>query len=200
MKKKRRKKENFSLRKEYRESWDYTRESKNFIYAIIAIFFVFSLIGFFIPAPDFIRESIIKLLEEILEKTQGMSQIELIKFIFINNAQSSFFGIIFGVLLCIFPLVEAIGNGYILGFVSLMAFEEGGISVLFRLLPHGIFELPAVFISLGLGLKFGTFIFQKNKGESFKKYFWNSLRVFLFIVIPLLIIAAIIEGILVFIF
>ena len=129
-----------------------------------------------------------------------MSQIELIKFIFVNNIQSSFFGIIFGVFLGIFPVIGAIGNGYILGFVSLMAFEKEGIDVLLRLLPHGIFELPAVFISLGLGLKFGTFIFQKNKGELFKEYFWNSLRVFLFIVVPLLIIAAIIEGILVFMF
>lgn len=197
MKKKRKKEDNSSLRREYRGSWDYIKESRNFIYATIAVFFVFSLIGFFVPAPDSIKDSIIKLLEEILGKTQGMSQIELIKFIFINNAQSSFFGIILGVFLGIFPLIGAIGNGYILGVVSLMASEEGGFSVLLRLLPHGIFELPAVFISLGLGLKFGTFIFQKNKGESFKKYFWNSLRVFILIVIPLLIIAAIIEGILV---
>ena len=36
-------------------------------------------------------------------------------------------------------------------------------SDLFRLLPHGIFELPAIFISLGLGLRFGMFIFQKEK-------------------------------------
>ena len=65
MKKKRRKKENFSLKEEYRKSWDYIKESKNFIYAIIAIFFVFSLIGFFVPASDFIKESILEFLEEL---------------------------------------------------------------------------------------------------------------------------------------
>jgi len=51
---------------------------------------------------------------------------------------------------------------------------------------------------LGMGLKFGTFFFQKNKMDSFKEYLLNSLRVFVFIVIPLLLIAAFIEGTLIF--
>ncbi len=123
-----------------------------------------------------------------------MSQGELIKFIFLNNLQSSFYGMIFGVLLGIFPMIAAIANGYLLGFVASISVENGGFLVLWRLLPHGIFELPAVFISLGLGLKFGMFIFQKRKLESFREYFFNSLRVFFLIIIPLLIIAGIIEG------
>jgi len=49
-----------------------------------------------------------------------------------------------------------------------------------------------------MGLKFGTFIFQKKRMKSFKNYFWNGLRVFLLVVIPLLIIAAVIEGSLIF--
>jgi len=65
---------------------------------------------------------------------------------------------------------------------------------LWKLFPHGIFELPAVFISLALGMKLGTFIFQKKKMNSFKDYLWNSFRIFIFVVIPLLVIAAFIEG------
>ena len=106
---------------------------------------------------------------------------------------------IFGVLLGIFPIIAAIANGYLLGFVASISVGNVGFLVLWRLLPHGIFELPAIFISLGLGLKFGTFIFQKRKLESFKEFFWSSLRVFLLIVIPLLVIAGIIEGSLMFI-
>ena len=60
--------------------------------------------------------------------------------------------------------------------------------------------MPAVFISLGLGLKLGMFIFSKKPGLELRKRFFESLNVFLFIVVPLLIIAAIIEGILIFIF
>jgi len=197
--KKRKKDKNFDLKEEYKNSWNYLKESKNFIYIIIAVFFVFVLIGFFIPAPDSLAEQILKFIEELLEKTQEMSQGELIKFIFFNNLQSSFYGMIFGVLLGIFPVIAAIANGYLLGFVSSISVENNGFLVLWRLLPHGIFELPAIFISLGLGLKFGTFIFQKRKLESFKEYFFNSLKVFFLIIIPLLIIAGIIEGSLMFI-
>lgn len=192
-------KKEFNLKEEYKKSWNYLKDSKNFIYLIVAVFFIFVLIGFFIPAPDALAKQILEFIEELLEKTQGMSQWGLIKFIFFNNLQSSFYGMIFGVLLGIFPMIATIANGYVLGFVASMSVESGGFLILWMLLPHGIFELPAIFISLGLGLKFGTFIFQKRKLESFKEFFWNSLRVFLFIVIPLLVIAGIIEGSLMFI-
>ncbi len=191
------KKNKFNLKKEYKDSWDYIKESRNFIYFIIGVFFVFALIGFFVPASEEITKIILEFIEKLLEQTKDMSQGELIGFIFTNNLQSSFFGLFFGIILGIFPVFAAIINGYILGFVGAISVETEGSFILLNLLPHGIFELPAIFISLGLGLKMGSFIFQKEKRKSFKKYFWNSLKVFLFVVLPLLIIAAIIEGILI---
>ena len=188
----------FSLKDNYIQSWNYVKESRNFIYIIIGVFFIFSLIGFFIPAPDILSEQILKFIQELLEKTENMSQGELISFIFLNNLQSSFFGMIFGIFLGIFSIIAGIANGYLLGFVASMSVKNEGSLILLKLLPHGIFELPAVFISLGMGLKLGMFVFQKEKFESLKRDFWNSLRVFLFIVIPLLIIAGIIEGSLIF--
>ena len=192
------KKNKFSLKREYKDSWSYLKESKNFIFFITGIFFVFALIGFFVPASENLTKIILDFIEKLLEQTKGMSPGELIKFIFLNNLQASFFGLIFGTVLGIFPVLATIANGYVLGFVGAMSVEVGGISILWRILPHGIFELPAIFISLGIGLKLGSFVFQKEKIKSFRKYFWNSLRVFLFIIIPLLIIAAIIEGRLIF--
>jgi len=47
-------------------------------------------------------------------------------------------------------------------------------------------------------MKIGSFIFQKKKLKSLKEYSLNSLKVFFFVVIPLLIIAGIIEGALMF--
>jgi stage II sporulation protein M len=192
-------KRGFNLREQYSLSWAYLKKSKNFIFIVIGIFVFFTFIGFFVPAPDFLSEQILEFIQELIEKTQNMSISELISFIFFNNLQSSFFGMILGVLFGIFPIFAAIANGYLLGFVGVIAVESEGFFTLFGLLPHGIFELPAIFISLGLGLKLGMFIFRKEKEESFRDFFWNSLRVFLFIVVPLLIIAAIIEGSLIFI-
>src|SRR3989344_2332310 len=108
------------------------------------------------------------------------------KWAFRKNRKHGIFGIL--------PLLSIIANGYLVGFVSSMAVQEAGFNSLWRLFPHGIFELPAVFISFGLGIKFGTFIFKKNKKDAFKEYLINCLRVFIFVIIPLLIIAAIIES------
>lgn len=188
------KRKRFSLKEEYEKSWRYIEETRNFIYFIVATFLVFTLVGFFIPAPESIANQIFKFIEELLEKTSGMSQAELISFILFNNLKSTFTGMIFGVFFGVFPMISAVTNGYVIGFVGAFSVESQGASVLLKLLPHGIFELPAALISIGMGLKLGSFIFQKNIKKAFKEYFWNSLRVFLLVVIPLLIIAAIIEG------
>jgi stage II sporulation protein M len=195
MKMKKRKK-SFDIKKEYKNSWKYMKECKTFIYFIAGIFFIFLLVGFFVPAPDFLYDKIMEYIREILGKTEGMSGLELIWFIISNNITSTFLGIVFGVVLGIFPVVNSVANGYMLGFVSSISVNNGGVWTLWKLFPHGIFELPAVFISLGLGAKLGTFVFQKNKSDSFKNYFTNSLKVFLLIVVPLLILAGTIEGIL----
>jgi stage II sporulation protein M len=194
MKKRADKKNKFSLKEQYSQSWNYIRSSRNFIYSVIILFFVFALIGFFVPAPEEFSKIILEYLKEILGETEGLSQVGLIKFIFLNNIQSSFAGMIFGFLFGIFPLIATVFNGYVVGFVSSIAVEQGGIITLLDLLPHGIFELPAIFISLGLGLKFGTFLFQKNIKKSFNNFFIESMRVFVFVILPLLIIAAVIEG------
>ena len=188
------KKIDFDLRKEYVKSWKYIKNSKNFIYFSVVIFFLFFLLAFFIPPPEMILNYILEFISDLLEMTQAMSFSEITSFIFFNNLKSSFFGIIFGVVLGIFPALALMANGYVLGFVSSFSVAEEGIFSLWRILPHGIFELPAIFISFGLGLKFGSFIFQKNKTESFREFLLNSLRVFLLIIVPLLIVAAIIEG------
>lgn len=192
--KSKKKKKRFNLLEEYKDSWNYIKQSKDFIYVIVAVFFIFMLIGFFLPAPESIANQLLDFLKKLVAETQNLSMAGLIRFIFLNNVQSSFFSMIFGIFLGIFPVVAAIINGYLLGFVSAMSVQSEGISILLRLLPHGIFELPAIFISLGLGLKFGTFIFQKKKIEFFKKYLFSSLKVFFLIIVPLLIVAGIIEG------
>ncbi|MBL7058997.1 stage II sporulation protein M [Candidatus Pacearchaeota archaeon] len=194
MVKKKSKKKDFNLKQEYKESWKYLKDSKNYIYFSIGIFLIFTLIGFFIPAPEHISEKIISYLKQLIELTQGMDSAELFEFIFLNNIKSTFMGIFMGIFLGIIPLVGLIMNGYLLGFVAAMSVSSEGFGILWNLVPHGIFELPAIFISLGLGLKLGTFAFKENRIKYFKDYIWNSLRIFLLIVLPLLIIAALIEG------
>ncbi|MFW6233265.1 MAG: stage II sporulation protein M [Nanoarchaeota archaeon] len=187
-----------NLIKKYKESFKYIKESKNYIYLIIILFILSSLIGFFMQTPSLLETKILEFIEEILTKTQGMNQLELILFIFLNNLQSTFIGILSGIFFGIIPLISSLSNGYLIGFVGEKTVNLEGIISLWRLLPHGIFELPAIFISLGLGLKIGCFIFNKNKKEYIKENIKKSLKVFFLIIIPLLVIAAIIEGSLIY--
>ncbi|MFC1710866.1 stage II sporulation protein M [Nanoarchaeota archaeon] len=190
-------KQNFSFKQEYKESWKYLKNSKNYIYTIIGLFVVFALIGYFVPIPEVYAERILDFIRELLLKTEGMGQAELSAFILLNNIQSSFFGMLLGIFLGIFSIITTLVNGFILGFVSNLTVNYEGFGVLWKLFPHGIFELPAIFISLGLGLKLGSFIFQKERKKAFVNYLLNSIRAFLLIVIPLLVLAAIIEGFLI---
>ena len=188
------------FQKNFKFGLRYIKENRNFIYIVTGIFFFFVLVGYFFPAPDFIAKIILDFIEELLKRTQNMSWAELTGFIFFNNLQSSFFGMVFGIVLGIFSIITVIINGYLLGFVSARVVSAEGITSLWRLLPHGIFELPAVLISMGLGLKIGTFIFQKKKIKSLKEFFLSSFKTFLFVILPLLVIAALIETTLIFFF
>ena len=175
----------------------FLKESKKFIFIAVVAFLVSLIIGFFVPAPKFIEEKIMEFLSELLKVTEGMSSFELMRYIFFNNLKTSFLGIVLGVAFGIFPFLASLSNGYILGFVAKLSVNENSLLILWRLFPHGIFELPAIFISFGLGLKLGTFVFKKDEGRYLYEYLVNSLRVFVLIVVPLLILAAIIEGLLI---
>lgn len=197
MAKSKKSKKRFSLRENYQKSWKHIGDSRKFIFIIAGIFLLFTVIGLFAPAPNSLIEWISKYIQEITELTEGLSPLELVSFIFFNNLKSGFFGLIFGILVGIFPVFLALFNGYILGFVLGASIESGGIWVIWKLLPHGVFELPAIFIALGLGLRTGTYSLFRKKGK-FKVDFYESIRAFFFIVLPLLLIAAVIEGVLIF--
>jgi len=183
-----------STKKQFKEATKYIKESARYIYASIAIFVIFGVFGFiFRDNLTFLN----KLLEELIAKTFGLNGFEMVFFILQNNLQSSLFAILLGSFLGIFPILSSITNGTLIGYVLGITYDISGSVLWWRLLPHGIFELPAIFISFGLGIKLGFSLFVRNRSREFKHRFYNSMNVLLMIVIPLLIIAAIIEGILI---
>jgi stage II sporulation protein M len=183
---------NFS--KIFDSSLKYIKESRNYIYFVIILFFFSAIIGFFFPDNFRFIDAILK---EIAEKASSLKGIDLIIFIFDNNIRSAFLGLILGVLLGVFPFINALSNGIVLGYVFSKVWQISGFADFWRILPHGIFELPAIFIALGIGIKLGMFVFSNNKMKEFKYRFWSSLKAFVSIIAPLLIIAAIIEGLLI---
>lgn len=176
------------------EGADYLWKSRRYIWFIVVLFFASAVVGFAFPSQFGFLDSILK---DIARQAKDLSGIDLIVFIFNNNVKSAFIGLVLGGLLGIVPFVNALLNGVILGYVFRLVWNISGFMDFWRILPHGIFELPAVFIALGLGVKFGMFIFAKNKTKTFFYMLKNSVKAFVFVVIPLLIVAAVIEGLLI---
>ena len=180
--------------KQLGEAINYIKESKRYIYFIIFVFFLFSFIGFFFADKFTYLDTI---LAEILLRVEGLDWFEMVFFILQNNLLAVFLGLLGGVVFGIFPVSNAIGNGVVLGYVANKVMAASSVFELWRIFPHGIFELAAVFIALGLGVKFGMFIFAEDKIKELNRRFYESINVLLVVILPLLVLAAIIEGILI---
>ncbi|MEK6792584.1 MAG: stage II sporulation protein M [Nanoarchaeota archaeon] len=177
------------------DSWSYLGKHRKYVYASALVFFASAIFGYVYSAQLGFFD---KFLEEIVRSMQDLDYLELIWFIFSNNVTSSLSALFLGAFFGIFPLFNALFNGSILGYVYSKASSIVGYLVIWRLLPHGVFELPAIFISLGLGIHIGASFFGVDKLKTFKFRFKESLKVFLVIVVPLLALAAIIESSLIF--
>lgn len=179
----------------YKEAFAYLKESTIQILIITATLIMSIIIGF-LNADKLTTIDLI--LKDLINKTVELNTQELIFFILQNNLQTSLFGFLSGIFLGIFPIINMLINGVVIGYVIERASQIATTPEIIRgFAPHGIFEIPAILISLGLGLKLGGFVFTKNKKEELKRRFFNSINIFLLIILPLLIIAAIIEGILI---
>ena len=185
------------FKKHYSLSWGYIKESA--IYMLVVVFLL--LFGIFVALiyqPPLLIEAIKTFMEGILRDTSNFNVFEMIIYILDNNLKNSFFAMFLGIFFGIAPVFTAFSNGYVLGFVSEKSVLVAGPLVLLRLMPHGIFEFPAIIIALAMGIKLGFFWFSDDKKKEFVKRVEGSLRVFLFVIVPLLIVAAVIEGFLIF--
>ncbi|OGJ17374.1 hypothetical protein A3K73_06150 [Candidatus Pacearchaeota archaeon RBG_13_36_9] len=194
---KKKKREEGFFRKHYSLSWKYIKESSVYILLMICLL-LFGAFAALLYQPPLLVEAIKAFMESILKDTSNFNVFEMMVYILNNNLKNSFFAMIFGVIFGIMPIFTALSNGYVLGFVAEKSVLVAGPSVLLRLLPHGIFEFPAIILALATGIRLGLFWFSDNKKKEFVKRVEGSLRVFLFVILPLLIIAAIIEGFLIF--
>ncbi len=173
------------------EGWEYTLESKNYIFSSTIAFFFFIWVGFvFADQLTFLNEIISGMKSSMAEYSGN----DLSMAIFLSNTKSAFFSLFLGILLGLLSIITLILNGTLVGYVMHALWIDSGVTHFWRLLPHGIFELPALFISWGLGIKLGMFIFTSEEGKELKRRLIGSLKAFLFIIIPLLLIAGFIEG------
>jgi stage II sporulation protein M len=221
------------FKENFRESLSFSNKVRNYFLFSLFLFLAVFILGIFVPT--FFQEQILDLIKNLIKQTEGLGPLELTGFIMFNNLKSAFFSMILGIFLGIFPFLVIIVNGYVLGFVAHSVIDLNGL-LLWRILPHGVFEIPAIMIASGLGLYLGISWIRNCIVNSTSDRKWSKLqiyllillailcfpvsflilivltilrpeirrllwedvknisRVFIFIVIPLLVIAAIIEG------
>jgi len=121
--------------------------------------------------------------------------------IFLNNTRTMIGFLLAGLMsFSTLGLTLFIGNmalvGGVLGAASLFSYSPLGVFAVL-ILPHGLFELSAIFISTAAVLRMGAVLVtpqpDKSMGEVFLLSLADWFRVFIGLVIPLLAIAALIE-------
>lgn len=116
--------------------------------------------------------------------------------IFANNTETSLILFIGGASFGLITALILSVNGFVIGLVVEYVRQEQGLTVILAgVLPHGIFEIPALILAGMFGLLLGEELWRELHGtgdaiSAARKYG----RQFLAIVLPLLGIAAIIEG------
>jgi uncharacterized membrane protein SpoIIM required for sporulation len=170
----------------YQESVLHLGEARVFAFWAAATFFLGGVAGFFNPS---LSDPYIAALAEFAENLRGRGGMELALFIFLRNASAAATAVLFGIFFGLIPFVGALVNGLLAGAVFSMAPGE-----IWKVIPHGVFELPAMFLAWGLGIWSGMWIFSQRRWEVLKDRLRKSIHVYLALIIPILLIAALIEG------
>ena len=118
-------------------------------------------------------------------------------FIFLKNTSTLLLSFIFSPILCLLPILALTLNGSLLSFVSAVVAQEKSLGfVIAALLPHGIFELPALIIGEAAALSFGAMVIIALISKKRRRLLLPNLKQnfrYLMIACALLVPAAIIE-------
>jgi stage II sporulation protein M len=129
---------------------------------------------------------------------QGLTPLRLAGAIFLNNALKTLAAIVSGFLFGIVPAIYLLANGAALGIaLTLSAQSRGPWLSLLSIAPHGIVELPAVFLGTGIGFKLGAHAVQsifKRTQSTLGAEMLRGLKFFGAVIVPLLLVAALVEA------
>ena len=174
---------------------DYIR-SLTIPFAICVSVFIFSLvIGYGIG--DNISQDVMDDLMGVFPNFENFDITMFILFIVFNNVSKSFLFMILGFVGSFPPLYFNIMNGFIIGIFSYkFSINYGLLITTAFLLPHGIIEIPTILLSSAAGMRLGYQLINRLRGHGgVGVEFVMALRLFVSRIIPLLLLAAIVEVI-----
>jgi len=139
---------------------------------------------------EFLENQIRELTKQFADK----SALVFIAKVFVRNLFATYLVMCVVSIYGVFTSLSAIFNGLLLGWVALKFSGVSGPNFFLMLIPHGVFEWPAMMIGWGIGIWRGVgYRFSEEQSSYFQR--WKKAnKVFFTVIVPLLIIAAIIEG------
>jgi len=164
------------------------------VFALSLFLFIFSTFMGYSMGEDIPASVFEGILSNIPDPTESTS-LEMFTAILSNNVLASFLFLASGIVVGIPPLMFIIVNGFFVGWVSYSVASELGLGfVVSSLLPHGIIEIPAITFCAAMGVGLGYQLINKlRRIGGLQRYVQDSLSLFVKRIVPLLIVAAVIE-------
>jgi len=132
---------------------------KRWIFVAICLFGIGMVLGLAVPygIANFLAEDLAAL--EELGAILVPFKVTTAIFILVKNISALLLSFIFSPILCLLPILALTVNGWLLSFLGAIAAQQKSLGfVLAALLPHGIFELPALIIGEAAALSFGAMV------------------------------------------
>lgn len=166
-------------------------EARNCIFIAIVLYCCAIFVGWaYADNLSFLEEQVKKLAVQFV----GKNAITFIFKIFLHNLIATYVAMCFVILFGAVPTLIAVFNGLILGWIIATAPARTEANIWMMIIPHGIFEWPAMIIAWGMGLwRGGGYRFSATTG-TWKERWETAHKVFFTVILPLLFIAAMIEG------
>jgi len=173
----------------------FDRTIKPYILILTLIFVTAFLAGTL--APSSTRQQTTDAFQVVADNYRGLAGGKLFFTILLHNVMATIFLLISGVLVGIIPIFAIGANGFLLGVVYRQTAEVAGYSkAALKVLPHGVFELPALLIAASYGLWLGVMVARWMRGKESTRlriHIEHAFRRYFAVVFPLLIVAAGIE-------
>ena len=171
------------------------RTIKPYFLILILIFAASFLAG--TVAPSSIRQQMTEMFQVVVGNFRGLAGGMIFFNILVQNVMATIFVVISGVIVGIIPTFAIGSNGFGLGVLYRQASEVSGYSkAALKILPYGVFEIPALLIAASYGLWLGVIAVRRMRGKEgtlLRFHIEHAFRRYFAVVFPLLIIAAAIE-------
>ena len=170
---------------------------KRWLFIAVFLFGIGMAFGLATPTNNSLPAEYVTAFEEQFANILTLPKPLIALFLFLKNTLALLVSFALSPIFCLIPILALIINGWMIALVSTLVIEEESLGLLLAgLLPHGIFELPALLLGQAAALSFGTVViialFKKERRKLILPSLKQNLR-YLVVALVLLLPAAIIE-------